>query len=421
MRTRANRKSLLVAAAVATGLALSACGGGGFDDDAGGGDGGDGGSGDGPVELTMLIASSGDAETAAVEDAVQTWGEESGNTVTVTVASDMNQELAQGFSGGNPPDLFYLDASQFANYASNGSLYAYGDQVDDPDDFYESLRDTFTYEDTLQCAPKDFSTLALEINDAAWKKAGLTDADIPTDWDELASVAEQLTTGDQVGLGLSPGIDRLGAFVVANGGWWLNEDNTEATAGSPEVVDALTYVQDNMKKGSFALSSQLDAGWGGEAFGTGKAAMTVEGNWIKGAMTNDYPDVKYTVAPMPAGPAGQGTLLFTQCWGIASDSDAQEQAVDLVNFLTSAEQQLAFSEAFGVMPSRESASGDYESAFPEDQPFIEGGEYGHGPITAPGMEQVISDVNSKLEGIADADIQSVMDEFDTNADAALGQ
>jgi multiple sugar transport system substrate-binding protein len=421
MRTRANRKTLLLAAAVAAGLALTACGGGGFDDDSGGGDGGDGGSADGPVELTMLIASSGDAETAAVQDAVDAWGEESGNSVKVTVASDMNQELAQGFASNNPPDLFYLDASQFANYASNGSLYAYGDQVDDPDDFYESLRDTFTYEDTLQCAPKDFSTLALEINTDAWNKAGLTDADVPTDWDQLASVAEELTAGDQVGLGLSPGIDRLGAFVVGNGGWWLDDDNSAATAGSAEVVDALTYVQDNMKRGSFALSSQLDAGWGGEAFGTGKAAMTIEGNWIKGAMTNDYPDVKYTVAPMPAGPAGEGTLLFTQCWGIAAQSDAQDQAVDLVDHLTSAEQQLAFSEAFGVMPSRESASGDYEAQFPDDQPFIAGGDYGHGPITAPGMEQVVSDLNSKLENIQDADIQAVLDEFDTNADAALGQ
>ena len=30
------------------------------------------------------------------------------------------------------------------------------------------------------------------------------------------------------------------------------------------------------------MSSDLDAGWGGEAFGTGKAAMTIEGNWING-------------------------------------------------------------------------------------------------------------------------------------------
>jgi multiple sugar transport system substrate-binding protein len=422
MRTRATRKSLLLATALAGGLALTACGGGGFDSSGGSGGGdGEGSSADGPVTLNMLIASSGDAETQAVQDAVKKWGDESGNTVKVTVASDMNQELAQGFAGGNPPDVFYLDASQFANYASNGSLYAYGDQIDNPDDFYESLRSTFTFEDALQCVPKDFSTIALEINTDAWKKAGLTDADIPTDWDQLASVAEKLTTGDQVGLAIGPGIDRAGAFVVGNGGWWLNDDNTEGTAESPEVLDALTYVQDNLKKGTFAMSSDLDAGWGGEAFGTGKAAMTIEGNWIKGAMTNDYPDVKYTVAPMPAGPAGEGTLLFTQCWGIAAQSKAQEQAVELVDFLTTDEQQLAFADAFGVMPSRQSASGDYESKYPEDKPFIEGGDYGHGPITAPGMDQVISDINSKLEDFKGADLESVAKSFDTNADAALGQ
>ena len=92
----------------------------------------------------------------------------------------------------------------------------------------------------------------------------------------------------------------------------------------------------------------LGAGWGGEAFGKQLAAMAIEGNWIAGAMTNDFPDVEYTVAELPAGPAGQGTLQFTNCWGMAADSPNQEAALDLVEFLTSTEQQLAFSQAFGV-------------------------------------------------------------------------
>ena len=41
---------------------------------------------------------------------------------------------------------------------------------------------TFTYDGKFYCAPKDFSTLALEINTDLWTKAGLTDADIPKDW-----------------------------------------------------------------------------------------------------------------------------------------------------------------------------------------------------------------------------------------------
>ena len=233
-QSRRTRLGLVLAGS----LVLAACGGGGFEEDTG-----DGAtapaSAEGPVELQMLIASSGDAETTAVQEAVDAWSEETGNSVTVTVASDMNQQLAQGFASGNPADVFYMDAGRFADYAQNGSLYAYADQLEDNDDFYESLREAFTYDGTQYCAPKDFSALALVINSASWEAAGLTEADIPTTWDELAQVAQTLTTDDQAGLGIGIGIDRLGAFVVQNGGWWLNEEATEPTAATPEVEETL--------------------------------------------------------------------------------------------------------------------------------------------------------------------------------------
>jgi len=149
--------------------------------------------------------------------------------------------------------------------------------------------------------------------------------------------------------------------------------------------------------------------------------MTIEGNWIKGAVTNDYPDLDYTVAELPEGPAGPGTLLFTQCWGIAADSDAQAQSVELVDYLTTVDQQMAFADAFGVMPSRESAADQYADAYPEDAPFIAGAEYGRGPIGAAGMEQVIADLNSKLEDLGGADVPGVMEEYDSNAGSVLGQ
>ena len=358
---------------------------------------------DGGAELTMLIASSGDAETAAVTEAASAWAEESGNSIEVVVATDMNQQLAQGFASGNPPDIFYLDASRFADNAVAGNLFPY--EAEDNDDFYESLRTTFTYDGEQYCAPKDFSTLALQINTASWEAAGLTDEDIPTTYEELATVAEALTTDDQVGLGIGVGIDRLGAFVVGSGGWWLNEDCTAPPPTRPRCSKGCSTSRTTWRPATSPCSNTLDAGWGGEAFGTERAAMVIEGNWIKGAMTNDYPDVEYLTVAMPEGPAGPGTLLFTQCWGVAAESDAQDQAVDLVNYLTSPEQQLAFAEAFGVMPSRQSAAADYEAAFPENAAFIAGGEYGHGPINAPGMEAVVADLNSQLEAIATADLE----------------
>ena len=416
---RRPRRTTTLALTLALGSALlaSACGGGGgFEEESASSA---PASASGPVDLKMLFGSSGDAETDAVKAAADAWAKKTGNKVTVTVASDMNQQLAQGFASGNPPDVFYMDASQYANYAKDGSLYPYADQIEDNEDFYEPLRETFTYEGKQYCVPKDFSTLALQINTDAWQKAGLTDADVPKTWVDLTTVAKKLTTGGQVGLGLSTGIDRVGVFVVQNGGWWVNEDGTKATGSNTEVREALAYVQKNVKEGQFAFAPDLDSGWGGEAFGTGKAAMTIEGNWIKGALEKDYADVKYKTVELPEGPEGKGTLSFTVCWGVSTDSKAQAQAVDLVKSLTSVEQQLAFADAFGVIPSRQSAAEQYQQKFPEDAAFIAGADYGHGPINRPGLDQVIADINSKLENLKGANLEQVLKSFDTNAQSAL--
>ncbi|MBL0746934.1 sugar ABC transporter substrate-binding protein [Nocardioides baculatus] len=410
------RRTSLVALALGSSIALAACGGGGFEEN---GSDEPASSGDGPAKLQVLIGSSGDAETQAVQDAADAWAEESGNEVEVVVANDLAQQLSQGFAGGNPPDLFYVDAGVFGDYAEAGNLYPYMDQLADADDFYPNLVDSFTLDGEAYCAPKDFSTLALEINTAAWKKAGLTDADIPTTWDELQAVAKKLTTPDQAGLALSIGRDRVGAFLVQNGGFWVDAESGEATATEPSNAEALEYVQSMLDGGEAVLAPDVDAGWGGEAFGTQKAAMTIEGNWIRGAMENDYPDVEYTVAELPEGPAGKGTLLFTQCWGIAADSENQAAAVDFVEAMTTPEQQLTNADAFGVMPSREAAQADYVEQFPEDAPFIAGGDYGQGPVNLPGLGPVVADLDSQLEQLRTADVEDILESFQKNAEAEL--
>src|SRR5215213_3738813 len=81
-------------------LLAAACGGGdsGFDRN----DSSPGGGATTGVKLTMLIGSSGDAETKAVTDATRAWAEKGGSTVTVTPAKDLVQELTQALAGGTP-------------------------------------------------------------------------------------------------------------------------------------------------------------------------------------------------------------------------------------------------------------------------------------------------------------------------------
>ena len=420
MNRRPGRRAVpALAVALATSLTLAACGGGsGFDDS--GDSSSDGGGGDGGA-ISVLIGSSGEAETKAVEDAVAAWSEETGTEASVQAATDLPQELSQGFTSNNPPDVFYVSTDTLAGFAANGSLLAYGDQLDNADDFYPTLVDAFTVDGDFYCAPKDFSTLGLVINTRLWKEAGLTDADVPTTWDELASVAKTLTKGDTVGLTFGPEYQRVGSFFPQAGGAMVNDDGTEATVDSPENLEALDFVQGMMKDGVAAYSSTLGAGWGGEAFGKELAAMTIEGNWIAGAMENDFPNVDYTVAELPEGPAGKGTLAFTNCWGIAAQSGSTDDAISLVEHLTSVDQQLAFADAFGVIPSVQSAAEQYAADRPDFEPFVAGAEYAQNPPAQEGAADVIGDFNAQLEGLQDVDPKAILESVQQSMQAVVGQ
>ena len=413
-RTRAPLAMLAGAALLLT----AACGG----SDSGYGDSDDGAAGGATtgVRLSVLIGSSGDAETKAVSDASTAWAGKGGNTVTVTPAKDLTQELTQALSGGTPPDIFYVDASRFAALVKGGALAAYGDDLPNKADFYPNLLESFTAEGKVYCAPKDFSTLALQINTDLWAKAGLTDKDIPTTWEQLETVATRLTTGGVTGLVVGDTLDRLGVFMRQAGGTLLNSDGTAFEADSPQNLAGLEYVQKLARKGVLKFPKQVDAGWGGEALGKGKAAMTIEGNWIVGGVKTDYPDLKYTVVPLPKG-AQQATLSFTQCWGVAAKGENRAAAVDLVKYLTSTDQQLAFTGAFGVMPSVRSAAGQFAARFPDQKAFVDGAEYAYGPVSVPGFDQVQKDFDAKVRGLSDGSSQprAMLEALQKNGTAAL--
>jgi multiple sugar transport system substrate-binding protein len=403
-------RAVAVIAAAGLAVGLTACGSG-F---------GSGGSKqDNTKPLNILIGSSGDAETAAVKSAVAAWSKSSGVKATVTVASNLNQQLAQGFSSGKPADVFYLSTDALAGYASNGSLYFYGDKLTNKSDFYPNLVKSFTYDNKLVCAPKDFSTLQLIINTDLWSKAGLTDSDIPTTWDQLSSVAKKLTTGSQTGLVIGGEYARVGAFMTEAGGNLMNADSTKATADSDANLKALQYVKDNLTAGDFKYAADVGAGWGGEAFGKQLGAMTIEGNWITGSQSNDYPDVKYKVVPLPKGPAGAGTLQFSNCWGIAADSANKSGALDLVQKLTSKADQLGFAKAFGVMPSIQSAASEWKKDFPKLAPFLDAAQYAQNVPAAKGVSDVVTDFNSQVAKLASGDPKTILSSTQKNLEALL--
>lgn len=385
------------------------------------------------VTLSFMIASSGAAETNADKAAANAWGKMTGNKVDVVNASNLTVQLTEAFAGGTPPDVFYGETSMFQSMVKQGQLLDSGNLVAPARTFYSSLANAFTYNHQFYCVPKDSSTLALEINTDMWKAAGLTNADLPTTWAKLAADAKALTKNGVTGLVVGDTLDRLGALFAQDGGAYMNSSRTKFTFNSRQNMSALKWVQGLAKAGDLKFPEQTASGWAGEAFGTGKAAMTMEGNWIIGAMQATYPKIPYEVVPLPAGPSGKhGTLVFTNCWGIAAGSKNTAAAVSFVKYLASPAQQLRFANAFGVMPSIPSVAKKWAAEHtnttiatgtetPNVSAFVAGDAYAMPQVSTVGFPTVQHNFDSQVLGLANGSSNptSMLSSLQTNAQALL--
>jgi multiple sugar transport system substrate-binding protein len=353
----------------------------------------------GDADLLLLGWSSSPAENEALQSLLDAWP---GGDVALTLSSDYEATLRASLAAGDPADVFYVDSSRFPDLMSENLLANIGGDLEDPDDFYESLRETFTYEGEFICPPKDFSILALQYNVAMLDEAGL---EPPTTWEELAEAAEALTTDDRVGLVIQPELARLGVFIYGAGGSVLTDDE-QANLSSAESLEGLEFIERMFAEGWAEVPSNLDSGWSGEAFGQERAAMTIEGNWIIGAMNAEFPDVEYGAAPLPEGPGGNPAYVFTVCYGVAADGGNVDQAADLAAYLTSTEQLIEYTRDFPVIPSRESARDEWVEANPGTEAYLDAADDAIGWQFPTGFQPALDEINSILQGMSDGAIDA---------------
>jgi multiple sugar transport system substrate-binding protein len=359
------------------------------------------------VEITLMGWSSSTLENDALMAQVAAF--EAANAdikVNVNLVPDYVTTIQAAFASGDSPNVFYVDSSKLPDWADAGVLASGEGKIENLDDHYPSLLEAFTYEGTLYCPPKDFSIMALQYNQDMFDAAGL---DYPTadwTWDDLRAAAEKLTgeteDGKKVlGLVTPPNFERWLPFLYQAGGSVLSEDWTEVTLDSDQARAALDYYVGMVTDGIAGPPSVVDAGWGGEAFGQGRVAMAMEGNWVILYLRDQFPDLNWGVTVLPKSPDGeQATMVFTVCYGVASDNEYPDQSWKLANFLTGPEgSKMVAEEGFGVIPPAVSAADTWLQAIgPEiGQGFVDGAAYAHKWQFPVGFQEVFDTFNADLQ------------------------
>ena len=173
-----------------------------------------------------------------------------------------------------------------------------------------------------------------------------------------------------------------------------------------------------LNQGSMKFPSQVGAGFSGQAFGENKAAMDIIGNWENGELQSDYPNVKFKVYPLPAGPSGtHATLSFTNCWGVPKQQSNLAGAVGFVKFLTTEQQEMSFSKAFGVIPSLTSAQAQYAKTYPQFSTFVSELSYAHPDIAIAGATQALTAYDSALAQLASGNPATILQTAQQNLQA----
>jgi ABC-type glycerol-3-phosphate transport system substrate-binding protein len=356
------RKALLGIGATAA-LMLSGCALNSGDSSDGGG------STSGPVTLTFQSLAYQDSTVAAVKEIVDTWNADNPDIqvkLTQGTWDNVHDQLVTQFQGGTAPDVIHDESSDIMGFAEQGYLADLGKYLsaDVKNAVSEDVWDTVTTADgKVVAAPTLLQTYVVFANTDAFAAAGV---EVPSGdeltWDQLRSVAKQLTADGRFGVGWGlkqPTAAVMNTALGFDGTFFDTKDDGTATIdvgdnelAVPERIHAMAYDDSSLDPVTLTQSgTDVLPGFLG-----GKYAMYVGGNFLAQQITESAPDgFRWTVLPPLAGSAGATQAANPQTMSVSAQSKAPEQAAKFIDYFSSPENQSKLAQGDWLIPASKPA------------------------------------------------------------------
>jgi multiple sugar transport system substrate-binding protein len=374
-------------------------------------------------DLTLAGWSAGNVEDDLLNCVLQKFHAKYPN-VNVTfevIAGEYPALMANRLGNDVPPDLFYVNQAYSQDWIDQGLLAPLDQMATDAGfdlaAFYPGYLSPFQRDGVTYAFPKDSSILGMQTNDQMFTDAGV---EIPTTTDELITAAQALKdSGVETPMCFAAEWQRAGAFVHGFGGAMVDDAGAPAI-DSAESKAGIQWYLDQYAAGLAGTPADIGAGWCGEALGKELVAISFEGNWVGPFMASDYPDVAYTVSPIPAGPVEQATLSYTVGYGISPNAANSAASWALLSYLTGPEGMQEWVNGGLVLPARS----DVDPTSEIQQQYASFATFAHpGEGVTPDWGSVGSAFNGALgaEATGTHDAQAVIDATLPVLQTATGQ
>ncbi|BDZ47235.1 extracellular solute-binding protein [Naasia aerilata] len=330
--------SILAAASATVAVALLAAG---CSSGAGGG-----GSDDGSVTLTFW-GSYGNGGNSTQQDALNKTlipaFEKENPGIKIEYVDipydDLLQKLTTSAAGGELPDLVRADLGWVPQLADLGVLVPLSDKLDGfqklADATYPGSLSTNLYDGKYYGLPLDTNTRVLITDQKALDAAGMSAP--PATFADVEKMADALQgTGMSVFADGGLGGWNLFPWMWSGGGEVTNDDLTKASGfldGSKSVA-AVQMLVDLYKKGQIPNLITGNQGATGTSDGLpgGQYATILDGPWMKGIWSGQYPDFQPIYAPVPAGDGGSVSVVGGEDIVLTNSSKNQDAAMKFIEF-----------------------------------------------------------------------------------------
>ncbi|WP_314174926.1 ABC transporter substrate-binding protein [Streptomyces winkii] len=224
-------------------------------------------------------------------------------------------KLPTAFAAGAGPDIFLASPGDFLRYYNGGVLADLTPHMDRRaiKDYHPDTLASRMVDGKVYALPMEVEPLVVYYDVAAWEKAGLSEGDIPTTWDQLLDVGDKLTTRTRAGLVLKTAPGYLQNFLwysfMWQGGGDVLDERGNVTADSKAVRQALQLWQDAVRTGitptTAPAADDMISG-----FKAGLAGMWHSGIWEIASLKAFAPDFEYGMFKHPLPPGGTYTTAL---------------------------------------------------------------------------------------------------------------
>ena len=252
------------------------------------------------------------------------------------------QKLTTSAAGDELPDLVRADLGWVPQFAELGVLVPLSQEMEDFDELaeatYPGVLATNFYEGEYYGLPLDTNTRVMVSNQAALDAAGLSAP--PATFDELRALADavkgtgayafaenKLQAWNIMPWIWSAGGDIADSDLTTSTGYL---DSDESVAGVQLLVDL--YEEDaipNLIVGNEGATATSDGLPGGQY------ATILDGPWMRGVWSGQYPDFDPVYSTIPAGDGGSVSVVGGEDIVLTQSSANKDAAVEFIRFTQS--------------------------------------------------------------------------------------